>query len=608
MQSYADKWAHLDGDSESDEEELQSVRRTAAELRDRANAVSYSANDRQGGAEGDHAKAISLYEQADRLLSGLGRHKPLSDPDKQMLIQCRLNVATLALHIGDDRRVLQSCSDVLKLDAKHPHAALLRLQSAIARRDQKEAATWSCRAQSWARARGESQVLQRVADMALPSAVRTAKEYSWLQELLQESVSNIKQRQIEAAKVSLEQVIGFLDGMHGGPAENIIDTRLSTWAFDALEASAEVAGLQGRWRDALSLGRRAASLLEGSSMAKSMLVPDLLRRRGLLHLSLGHSTAASGGDPMPDLRRAAEAFREHTSDPANEGRALLEIGQLGARCAMPESASEGGLDIIEELVAVFATAQERIIRARESMAASVQPGESTPVLRMQSRLALSELTIQAMLATLLLRAGDLERAGAALDLKGGLLESAPQDPDDPASAAAAPPELLSEWAESCSDWAVAATKLLRFEEAEGALLVQLRLGKALGSGDMQLEALQAVAVLRRKQNDDAGVEKFLGMIEVSAAAFGRLGVVEHVRRALATVAPRTGPEPPLAAADVGLGQGPGVQPGNRSSSQETADPAKVCYPDGKLCAFLVGSVIVAALGVFLQNYFASGII
>merc|ERR1712100_267271 len=97
--------------------------------------------------------------------------------------------------------------------------------------------------------------------------------------------------------------------------------------------------------------------------------------------------------------------------------------------------------------------------------------------------------------------------------------------------------LAESWAELCGIWALTADKLRRLSEAERAIQVQCRLLHDCGSKDLEMEALKALAVVRRQQRNDAGVDEALANVEELAPDEEKEKLVKHVRRRLRDVAP-----------------------------------------------------------------------
>ena len=67
-----------------------------------------------------------------------------------------------------------------------------------------------------------------------------------------------------------------------------------------------------------------------------------------------------------------------------------------------------------------------------------------------------------------------------------------------------PRDLILSWAELCSRWAMASARVQRTHDAERALLKQQALARAAGAQEVEVEAIQALAVVRRRHGDVAG--------------------------------------------------------------------------------------------------------
>merc|ERR1712217_491597 len=83
-------------------------------------------------------------------------------------------------------------------------------------------------------------------------------------------------------------------------------------------------------------------------------------------------------------------------------------------------------------------------------------------------------------------------------------------------------------------WAFAATQAGRLPEAEEALEKKQHLGEMASSMEVQLDALQALAVVRRKRQNEPGVKAVLTAVE---RLTGDTGQVAEVLKKLRRVAP-----------------------------------------------------------------------
>mmetsp|Transcript_11393 Transcript_11393/g.35259 ORF Transcript_11393/g.35259 Transcript_11393/m.35259 type:complete len:675 (-) Transcript_11393:140-2164(-) len=539
------KWEKFVEEDPELDEERQAARSQAAELRERANALVHFAEAEPGGEvqrEKLH-EAVALYCQADACISRAANGRRLEPGDRELVLQCRLNAACLALKAGDGHVAGRLCEEALGLDAENPHAALFLAQSVASRVQPKLAEQWAERARRWARQRGEEGLLRQAVEFLrdLPKKAGQCPQEGQLQaatnqeaiRLVQQGVALLKQRQAPQARQALERAVLLLDEPdRGGPIELFTGRRMRATAFDALEALGEALAALGEWLKARRCGLRAAALLEQAPGAEAPFgEPELHRREGLLFLSLGHAAAAAEGDPLSDWRRAAAALRQHGGDPVAEGQAWLEVGLWSARqlAAAPGRAVDA--EVFEEAVSALGAAADQLGRARGRPAASGAGAVAAEAKRME--LARKEFKAQAALASLLSSAGELQAADRTLDASTYLLGLAPRQP--PAGPA-------QDWAEPCGQWAMAATQAGRLEDAERALLTQQRLGLAAASVETQLEAARALAVLRRKRRDEPGVEAALAAIMELTPESTREAELRRVRGMLRRVAPSAADE------------------------------------------------------------------
>merc|ERR1711988_1325885 len=92
-------------------------------------------------------------------------------------------------------------------------------------------------------------------------------------------------------------------------------------------------------------------------------------------------------------------------------------------------------------------------------------------------------------------------AESVLNKSSALLDMVPDCSKDPTQA--------ESWANLCALWGVSANKLSRFAETERSILAQRRLLCDCGLKEMEMETLKALAVVRRQQRNEPGVEEAL---------------------------------------------------------------------------------------------------
>eukprot|EP00927_Polykrikos_kofoidii_P042633 TRINITY_DN3665_c0_g3_i1.p1 TRINITY_DN3665_c0_g3~~TRINITY_DN3665_c0_g3_i1.p1 ORF type:complete len:669 (+),score=109.78 TRINITY_DN3665_c0_g3_i1:92-2098(+) len=577
------RWDFVDNDPEFDEEG-QAVRREAIELREQANALSHYAGTlpEECQRRAKWREAVSMYQRAANVVIHNACGRRLSEGDKELATQCWLNSACLALKIDDDESCHRMCDQALDLDAENPHAALFKAR--VTRRQERFKASdrWLLQAQRWAKERGEEQVLAQAADF-LKSSEHHVKAITGVTSdgvptsgvgsaetglaptsppnpsaWVREGVELLRQRRPAEAKHLLERAVRFLDSdTCGGPIEHNCQREFRALAFDALESLSEAVAQEGNHAEACCHARRAARLLEHTDdKEKPFSEPVIFKREGLLFLSIGHASVASGGDPLPSWRVAVDALRKYEQDPALEGHALLELGAASAAKVMPDAQSNRGRCegvVLEEALASLSRAVERFRSAQKALAGSAEdPCNASSIQRLGVEgtvlnLARKELRAQTILACLWQAADETEEANTCLQASLHLVGLAPES---------ATPNLATEWAEIVGKWALVATKVGRIQNASEALETQRRLAKVAKNVPLELEALKALAVVRCRLGDEAGAKTIVAAVGDLTPDAERTEVITDLCQYMRLIAPqssslRTGKSKALADRDVG---------------------------------------------------------
>lgn len=533
MQRYSDKWAFVEDDSDLDEEG-QGAHVEATELREQANAAAHFANGLPHGEVQNEKlrEAIAMYCRAYTHITRVAAGRSLAPKDRELVLQCRLNAACLALKLKDEKATSRLCNEVFELDAENAHAALFLAHLALWRQESKLVEQWLQKARRWAHERGDDSVLRQVSEFAYPAqskapttkagapiSAETPNPAVWVKK----GVELLKQRQPVEARRLLEQAIEFMDREeHGGPIERLSCRGPRVNAFDALEALAEALAAAGVWREASRCANRAAALLDPGPGEAPFSEPEVHRREGLLFISMGHIHKAAKSDPLPIWRHAVYALQKYGDDPAAEGHALLEVGLWIAEHNRPGSQIANDTRSVEEAVLALDNAGDRFKKARMKLSTKSLDSKSEKHI---AELTLKEFRARTELASLLCVAGELGDAATILEASSYLLGLVPERP----------PEMLAlDWADLCGKWAFAATQAGRLHEAEEALKKQHDLGEMASSVETQLAALQALAVVRRKQQNEPGVKVALTAVE---RLTGDPGQVTEVLKKLRRVAP-----------------------------------------------------------------------
>lgn len=519
------RWDFVDDDDELDEEG-QSARQEAGELREQANALAQFAENLSPGEQqrSKFQEAVGMYRRADTLILRTAGGRKLSPEDQMLVLHCRLNAACLALKAGNETATVSLAEEALDIDAENPHAAFF-LARTFCRKPQPNASLqWLERARCWAKKRGEEELLKQADEFLRPSPspkLSSPNPREWVQQ----GVSHFKQRRPQQAIKLLGQAVEFLDDSeNGGPLERLRGKALRSLAFDALEVLAEALAAEGNFEDAQRYGRRAAGLLGPSAEGPPFQVPDLHKREGLIFLSLGHMAQAVGSDPLPDWRRAVSAFEKHDGEFALQGRAMLRLGSCLAEHVTGNAQTED--TFVDDACANLEKAARRFARARNNLADLCSTDSAAQA--QHADLVLNELTAVTTAVGLLCRVGAENDAGKLLEVSAYLQDLVPPD---------ALPRVAAALAEQCRVWALAAVKLGRLEAAESALLNQERLARAAASKTTQLDACKALAVVRRRRGDQPGVEEALTSVSALTPEPERTAEMRKLREMLLQVEP-----------------------------------------------------------------------
>eukprot|EP00931_Biecheleriopsis_adriatica_P120389 TRINITY_DN95510_c0_g1_i1.p1 TRINITY_DN95510_c0_g1~~TRINITY_DN95510_c0_g1_i1.p1 ORF type:complete len:623 (+),score=189.37 TRINITY_DN95510_c0_g1_i1:85-1953(+) len=566
------KWDFLDDDPDLDED-AEAARREARDLREQANALSHFAlRLKEPAAQQEKlCEAVAIYCRADELLKSKKR-RPLDSHDRDLALQCRLNAACIAYQASSipgggrsgqnqaakaEEAAGRLAAEALELDKENPHAAVLLARLAAGKRDRGGAERWLQVAMTWAQQRKDEHAQHQAMELLKQLMPDSGEESHAPSDWVRKGVELLKQGRATEAKTLLLQTVDFLDqAEHGGPIEQLTARAARALAFDTLEALSEALAASGDFAEAARNGRRAAALLlPGRAGTQAPFAePESAKREGLLHLSLGHAAIAAGDKEAMRFFRTAAQSLQRLGDPALEGTALLELGMQ-----LVKEYEAGDAEAAELAVPALERATEclRLARGRQERAAANKGSSS------RERLAQRELRAQSALCSLHLSSNDSTAAEECLDASRHLLDTHGVEETSPS------PEAL-EWAELCGSWAFAATKAGRLQEAEEALQRKWRLagGKepALDGAaepeeallkplqrrslELQREALQSLAVLRRKARDEVGVEDALSRLSRATPAAERQAAREEVQGQLLKVAPPLPEAAPEAAKEV----------------------------------------------------------
>ncbi|CAJ1372929.1 unnamed protein product [Effrenium voratum] len=520
------KWAFLEDDPDLDEEGEASFSQ-AKELREQANALAHHAQSKECLAQ-----AVTMYCRADELL----KENNFNKQAVEVALQCRLNAACLALQVASmplgaagQKQVEQAAETAhrlahaaLKLDQKNPHAALVLARLGADQRNANAARQWLSAASQWAKERNEKDVQNQVAQL---EKKLNPEPTSWGQEVpdwVRLGVALLKQSKPAEAEKLFTRAIEFLDQKEqGGPIEVLSAQALRSLGFDALEGLGDCLAAKRDFAGALRSQRRAAALLKAPPGTQvPFKEPEFSRREGLLHLSMGHAAEASQEESLPLFRRAAQALQRPGTDAALEGTAVLELG------LRLEAADESDLAVpaLERALECFKLAQGRL---------HAGGGDEPEEAKFQRR----QLQAQAALCSLHQMRGDRAAVEETLDASRHLLSV----PTEVATASAL------EWAKLCGEWAFGAAKAGRLADAEEALLQKWRLagGKDSETQDdkvsseldarclnLQREALQSLALVRQKVQNQAGVEDAMARLSHAPGAQEDVEKMQqHLRRA-----------------------------------------------------------------------------
>jgi len=553
---YNDKWGFVDDDPELDEE-ARSAHQEASDLREQANALYHAV---EGLPDGDALfkklrDAISMYRRAETRILRIASGRPLAPEDRELVLQCRLNAACLALKLGEEASAACLCDEALELDTQSPHAALFQARAAIRSGQPRLGEQWLRRAQHWAQKRGEDTLLKQAAEFIAPASAPEPRSADWVRQ----GVACMKRRQPGEAQVLLERAVDSMDNEDtGGPIEKLWTRSSRALAFNALEALSEALAAQGQMDKAASCAQRAAALLQpGPNGIMAFGEPEVHRREGLLCISVGHIDVARRADPLPAWRQAVCALRKHKGEPATLGHALLEIGTwtAGHVAANPDAVDA---DLQREAALALQHAADRFRVARNHVGESGAPGKLSEVRRVE--LLKLELKAQVTLVTLACNIGEFDDARSIVESSRHLLDSVPK---------CVPAAAAGDWADLCAQWALAASKSKCFLDAEDAMMCQLRLTQAAGSVDGQLEVLKALAVVQQRLGKANAVEATLASLKnlapepEQAAALRRLSTM---LRQVAPVEERYGTGTKTPPAVVGVGRLPTNVPSLEASS------------------------------------------
>eukprot|EP00913_Durusdinium_trenchii_P016658 g15657.t1 len=534
------KWDFLEDDPDLDEEG-QAAFAEASELREQ------------------DWPAVTMYGRADALLkprvsTALEKAAvPAALAARELALQCRLNAACLALEAATvpstgssglknaeqaEEASRRLALEALQLDATNPHAALLlaRWGALLEKREASEVAQWLSKAKRWAQERKDQETwlpVQMGSRPNSPEALAQAEALdsqlhpppsSWGKEAsdwLRMGVHLLKQGKAPEAKKLFMQTVDYLDQQEGGPIELLLSRPLRALAFDALEGLMESFAATEQFADAVRCGQRATSLLNSTrpGMQVPFAEPELSRREGLLHLSIGHAAEANGEkDALRHFRLAAQALQRSGSDAASEGVAVLELGKRLESKADPEALD---LAVPEDACGWCAVCGPRIGEEKGTK----------PTEEVCQRLRFRELQAQAALCEAYQIRGDRPDAEEVIEASKYLLPKAGG--------------LALDWAELCGKWAFHAAKAGKLDEAEEALRLKWNLsgGKdtpenaALEIEDkapcpfqqrciqLQQEALQSLALVQQKAQNPVGS---LGLLSQTGAQEGEME--RHLQR------------------------------------------------------------------------------
>ncbi|CAK9091265.1 unnamed protein product [Durusdinium trenchii] len=523
------KWDFLEDDPDLDEEG-QAAFAEASELREQANALAHHARSKELPARQELLReAVTMYGRADALLkprvsTALEKAAvPAALAARELALQCRLNAACLALEAATvpstgssglknaeqaEEASRRLALEALQLDATNPHAALLlaRWGALLEKREASEVAQWLSKAKRWAQERKDQEALAQAE--ALDSQLHPPPS-SWGKEAsdwLRMGVHLLKQGKAPEAKKLFMQTVDYLD------QQGLMESFAATEQF----------------ADAVRCGQRATSLLNSTrpGMQVPFAEPELSRREGLLHLSIGHAAEANGEkDALRHFRLAAQALQRSGSDAASEGVAVLELGK---RLVKESKADPEALDlavpVLEHAISCLKRAQGRIGEEKGTK----------PTEEVCQRLRFRELQAQAALCEAYQIRGDRPDAEEVIEASKYLLPKAGG--------------LALDWAELCGKWAFHAAKAGKLDEAEEALRLKWNLsgGKdtpenaALEIEDkapcpfqqrciqLQQEALQSLALVQQKAQNPVGVQESLGLLSQTGAQEGEME--RHLQR------------------------------------------------------------------------------
>lgn len=387
---------------------------------------------------------------------------------------------------------------------------------------------WAERAQRWAKLRGEEHLVRKSVEKYLQPVTAESEPQASVQSAadpgrwIKEGVAFIKQRRLSEAEDVLKRAIQFLDQeSHGGPIEKLAARAPRALAFNALEALSEVHASNGRWPEAINCGQRAMDLLTETEFEMPFSAPEVHRREGHLCFSMGHVTSAAGGDPTGSWRRASNALEKHGDDLVTAGKVLLQLGLHLLSFHSPKPGVCDDVDAIEEAVNCLGHAADRFARARLRLA---KDGPSGSASGKQMQLVYQELEAQGNLMKMLYDMCEYAAAESVLDKSAALLDMVPDCKMEA--------EQAKSWANLCALWGVTANKLRRLPETERSILIQCRLFHDLGLKEMEMEVLKALAVARRQQRNEGGVEEALASLAALAPENKRESILADVKRKL----------------------------------------------------------------------------
>jgi len=289
----------------------------------------------------------------------------------------------------------------------------------------------------------------------------------------------------------------------------------------------EALAAQREYKEAVKCGQRAAVILVAGPDGTPFVGQELHRREGLLYFTMGHVIAALKQDPLPVWRHAAVALGKY-GDLQAEGEVLLQVGLQAAGlpdAAVPPNEPASNFEALEEAVSALEDAADRFNRARGKPEVKMAAKELPKARARCAEFARLELQAQIALATVAANAGDSAGAGILVQ-SSYLMDLAPRGVSG---------DLARAWARDCGNFAFVAMKVGRVFEAEQALLKQHRYAQASMSVNLELEALNALAVVRHRLQDRPGLDQTLQSIDKLLPESERDEVLNRLRQRLSTL-------------------------------------------------------------------------